>query len=38
MEKIVEIALTDDESAALHASAGAVREWIDKIPQTLVTA
>ena len=33
VEKILEIALTDDERAAFHASAGAVREWIDKIPQ-----
>ena len=32
MEKIIEIALTDDERAAFHASAGVVKELIDKIP------
>ncbi|MFQ5528100.1 MAG: hypothetical protein ACE5GX_17820 [Thermoanaerobaculia bacterium] len=32
MEKIVEIALTDEERTAFHASADAVRELIEKIP------
>ena len=32
MEKIVEIALTDEESAAFHSSAASVRELIEKIP------
>lgn len=32
MEKIVEIALTDEERTALHASADSVKETIDKIP------
>ena len=33
MEKIIEIALTDDEREAFHASAGAVRELIEMIPE-----
>ena len=32
IEQIIEIALTDDERAALHASAGSVKELIDRIP------
>lgn len=35
IEKIWEIALTDDERAALHASAAAVKELIDKFPQKM---
>jgi len=36
MEKIVGIALTDDERAAFHASADSVRELIEKIAATVV--
>ncbi len=36
MEKVVEIALTDEEREALHQSAGAVKEWVDKIPAATV--
>jgi malate/lactate dehydrogenase len=32
MEKIVEIALTDDEREAFHASAMAVKELVEMIP------
>jgi malate dehydrogenase len=35
IEKIWEIALTDDERAALHASAASVKELIDKFPETM---
>ena len=35
MEKVFEIALTDDESAALHASADAVKGQIGKLPAEL---
>jgi malate dehydrogenase len=33
MEKVVEIELTEDERLALEASAGAVKELIDKLPE-----
>jgi len=35
MEKVFEIALTDDERASLHASANAVKELIAKLPPEL---
>jgi len=38
MEKVFEISLTDDERAALHASAAAVKDLIDKLPQEPVPA
>ena len=33
MEKIVDVALTDEETAAFHASAGAVKELIERLPE-----
>ena len=33
IERIVEITLTDDEQAAFDASAGSVRELVDKLPK-----
>jgi malate/lactate dehydrogenase len=32
MEKVIEIALTDDEKAQLAHSAAAVRELVEKLP------
>jgi malate/lactate dehydrogenase len=33
MERIIEISLTPDEQAAFDASAGSVRELVDKLPK-----